>query len=185
MAKTSAVSSVLHQAACDLTMFTRTKRLRPRDAGQTRASYGLDAAAGGNIQDRIAKLRSVPREGLADAVFMLAMSAREQFEQIRRAIRERAQVIFDCDPQPHRDLSTYLAEDAVSTLRHQAGTMPKCINVFRGLTPNVRFTVQQEEAVSLLAAMIREQRLEGILEGLRLAGVLNESPKGRHSGCGV
>jgi hypothetical protein len=116
---------------------------------------------------------------------MLSMSAREQVGLIRKAIKERAQVEVEFDPQSHRDLSTYLAEDAVSTLRHQAATMPKCIDVFRVRTPNIRFTVQQEEAVSLLAAMIREQRLEGILEGLRLAGVLNESPKGRHSGCGV
>lgn len=166
-------------------MFRQTKRPRPRDAGHPRESHGRNDGAGRDIQDRIAKLRSVPREKLADVVFMLSMSAREQVGLIRKAIKERAQVEVEFDPQSHRDLSTYLAEDAVSTLRHQAATMPKCIDVFRVRTPNIRFTVQQEEAVSLLAAMIREQRLEGILEGLRLAGVLNESPKGRHSGCGV
>jgi len=43
--------------------------------------------------------------------------------------------------------------------------------------PDVHFTIQQQDAVSMMAAMIREQRLEGILEGLRLAGLLNEAPK--------
>jgi hypothetical protein len=47
--------------------------------------------------------------------------------------------------------------------------------------PEVHFTIQQQDAVSMVAAMIREQRLEGILEGLRLAGVLNERRK-RHRG---
>jgi hypothetical protein len=48
--------------------------------------------------------------------------------------------------------------------------------------PEVRFTVHQQEAVSMLAAMIREQRIEGVLEGLRLAGLLNESSRDRHAG---
>jgi hypothetical protein len=34
----------------------------------------------------------------------------------------------------------------------------------------------------LVAAMIREQRLEGILEGLRLARLLNEVPNRRRAG---
>jgi hypothetical protein len=42
--------------------------------------------------------------------------------------------------------------------------------------PEVNFTIQQQDAVSMMAAMIREQRLEGILQGLRLAGLLNEAP---------
>jgi hypothetical protein len=47
--------------------------------------------------------------------------------------------------------------------------------------PEVHFTIQQQDAVSMMAAMIREQRLEGILEGLRLAGLLNEASKRRHA----
>jgi len=34
----------------------------------------------------------------------------------------------------------------------------------------------------MLAAMIREQRIEGVLEGLRLAALLNESSRDRHAG---
>jgi hypothetical protein len=47
--------------------------------------------------------------------------------------------------------------------------------------PDVHFTIQQQDAVSMMAATIREQRLEGILEGLRLAGLLNEAPKRRRT----
>ncbi|MGY3079162.1 hypothetical protein ACVWZZ_005570 [Bradyrhizobium sp. LM6.10] len=51
-------------------------------------------------------------------------------------------------------------------------------------TSCVCFTVDREEAVSLLVAIIREQRLEEALEGLRLAGLLNEPAKDRHAGVG-
>jgi len=46
---------------------------------------------------------------------------------------------------------------------------------------DARFTVDQDEAVALLAATVREERIEGILEGLRLAGILNEPHKDRHA----
>ncbi|XSC42949.1 hypothetical protein ACF1BQ_033120 [Bradyrhizobium sp. RDT10] len=45
--------------------------------------------------------------------------------------------------------------------------------------PDVHFTIQQQDAVSMVASMIRVQRLEGILEGLRLAGLLNKAPNRR------
>jgi hypothetical protein len=48
--------------------------------------------------------------------------------------------------------------------------------------PDVHFTIPQQDAVSMVAAMIREQRLEGMLEGLRLAGLLNEAPKRSRGG---
>lgn len=50
--------------------------------------------------------------------------------------------------------------------------------------PDICFIVDREEAVSLLATIIGEQRLERVLEGLRLAGLLNEPAKDRHAGIG-
>jgi hypothetical protein len=101
---------------------------------------------------------------------------------IRQAIKERAQAEFAFDPSPDADLATYLAEDAVSTLRHHDADLPTLLDVLVQRSPDVRFTVEQEEAISMIAAVIREQRLEGILEGLRLAGLLNEPSKDRHAG---
>lgn len=135
-----------------------------------------------DIQARIAQLRSLPREQLADAVFMLSMEAKQQSAQIRRAIKERADAEFAFDPSRNADLAAYLAEDAVSTLRHHDADLPRLLDVLVQRSPDVRFTVDREDAVLLLAAMIREQRLEGILDGLRLAGVLNEPSKDRHAG---
>ncbi|WP_354267268.1 hypothetical protein [Bradyrhizobium sp. JR1.7] len=126
----------------------------------------------------------MPREKLADAVFMLSMNARRQGELIRQAIEKRAEVDLDFDPPANADLATYLANDAVSTLRHHVVDLPDLLDFLVQQAPDVCFTVHREEAVLLLAAIIREQRLEGVLEGLRLAGLLNEPAKGRHAGIG-
>jgi hypothetical protein len=134
------------------------------------------------MQARIAELRSMPREKLADAVFLLSMAAKQQNERIKRSIQERAE--FEFDPPANGDIADYLAEEAVSVLRHHEADVPRLIDVLSQQSPDVGFTVHQADAVSMLAAMIREQRLEGILEGLRLAGLLNESSKNRHAGFG-
>ncbi|APO55346.1 hypothetical protein LUI11_37025 [Bradyrhizobium diazoefficiens] len=83
---------------------------------------------------------------------------------------------------PNADLAAYLAGEAVSSLRHHEVDAPSLADVLIQRAREVRFTVDRTEAVTLLAATIREQRLEGILEGLRLAGLLSEPSKDRHSG---
>ena len=152
---------------------TRTDSL-PENAG--------DESSGRDFQARMAQLRGLPREKLADAVFMLAMEAKQQSSLTRQAIKERTQAELDFDPSPDADLATYLAADAVPSLRHHDADLPTLLDVLVQRSPELRFTVQQEEAVLMLAAMFREQRLEGILEGLRLAGILNEPAKDRHAG---
>ena len=86
------------------------------------------------------------------------------------------------EPVPNADLAAYLAGEAVSSLRHHEVDVPSLADVLIQRSREVRFTVDRTEAVTLLAATIREQRLKGILEGLRLAGLLNEPSKDRHAG---
>ncbi|WOH63620.1 hypothetical protein [Bradyrhizobium sp. BWA-3-5] len=79
------------------------------------------------------------------------------------------------------DVATYLAQDAMHALRDH---LTKSQTVFEAMSeqlPDVHFTIQQQDAVSMVAAMIREQRLNGILEGLRLVGLLNEVPNRRRA----
>jgi hypothetical protein len=132
-----------------------------------------------DIQARTAELRSLPQEKLADAVFLLSMAAKQQSEEIRRSIVERAGAKVEFDPPPRGDLAAYLAEEATSFLRHHETEVPSFLDILAGRPRDVDFTVEQADAVAMLAAMIREQRLEGILEGLRLAGFLNKSSKHR------
>lgn len=126
----------------------------------------------------------MPRETLADAVFLLSMAAKRQSNQIRRSIDERAGGEFEFEPPPNGDLADFLAAEAVSVLRRHEADMPKLVDLLAQRSPDVDFTVDQRDAVSMLASTMREQRLEGILEGLRLAGLLNESSKDRHAAFG-
>lgn len=98
---------------------------KSRAAANARRAEARHESSVGDIQARIAELRSLPREKLADAVFMLSMNARRQGELIRHAIEKRAEVDLDFEAPPNVDLATYLANDVVSTLRHHTSTEPQ------------------------------------------------------------
>lgn len=118
----------------------------------------------------------------SDAVFKLWMETQREGELIRRAVKQRVEGEAGPEPVPNAELAAYLAGEVVSSLRHHELDVPSLADVLIQRSREVRFTVDRTEAVTLLAATIREQRLEGILEGLRLAGLLNEPSKDRHAG---
>ena len=159
----------------------RDKILREQEARQTQERFQRNESAGKEIYAGMAELKNVPRENLPDAVFMLSMAAKHQSEQIRQSIKDRTRYDFDFDTLTDGDLATYLAVDAEYALRGHVTTPQTFFEAMSEQLPDVHFTIQQQDAVSMMAAMIREQRLEGILEGLRLAGLLNEAPKRRRT----
>jgi hypothetical protein len=159
----------------------REKILREHEARETQERFERNERAGEEIYARMAELKNVPRENLPDAVFMLSMAAKHQSEQIRQSIKDRTRYDFDFGTLTGGDLATYLAEDAGYALRDHVTNPQTFFEAMSEQLPDVHFTIQQQDAVSMMAAMIREQRLEGILEGLRLAGLLNEAPKRRHT----
>jgi ATP-dependent Clp protease ATP-binding subunit ClpA len=144
---------------------------------QTQERFERNERAGKDIYARIAELRNIPRENLPEAVFMLSMAAKHQSEQIRQSIKDDTRYDFDLGALTDGDLATYLAEGTGYALRDHVTNPPTFLDVMSEKLPDVHFTIAQQDAVSMVAAMIREQRLEGILEGLRLAGLLNEAPK--------
>ena len=163
-------------------MFGRRRRekiLRDDDAEEAQARFERNKRAGRAIYARIADLRKVPRENLPDAVFLLFMEAKQQSEVIRRSISDRTHHDFNFGGMIDGDLATYLAQDAASALRDHITSPQTLLEAMSEQLPDVHFTIQQQDAVSMIAAMIREQRLDGILEGLRLAGLLNEAPNRR------
>jgi len=159
----------------------REKILREHEARQMQERFERNEHAGKEIYTRMAELKNVPRENLPDAVFMLSMAAKHQSEQIRQSIKDRTRHDFDFDTLTDGDLATYLAEDTGYALRDHITNPQTLFEAMSEQLPEVHFTIQQQDAVSMMAAMIREQRLEGILEGLRLAGLLNEASKRRHA----
>jgi hypothetical protein len=163
-------------------MFRRTNtKPHTSDIGLPQVWHEANAESGREIQAGIARLRSLQREQLADAVFLLSVAAKQQSEKIRHSVKESAGAEFEFDSSPNGDLANYLAEQAVSALRGCETNAPTLLDLLFERPPKARFTIDQKDAVSMLAAMIREQRVEGILEGLRLSGLLNEPSKDRHA----
>ena len=157
-------------------MFRKRRREKILREQETRQAQERFERAGKKLYARLAELKNVPREKLPDAVFMLSMAAKHQSEQIRW-IKDRTRYNFDFDTLTDGDLATYLAEEARYAVRDHVTNPQTFFEAMSEQLPDVHFTIQQQDAVSMMAAMIREQRLEGILQGLRLAGLLNEAPK--------
>ena len=159
------------------------KQQKGRDYGvaAVRERFERNERTGKDIYARIAELKNVAREDMAHEVFMLYREAKHQSQLIRQSIKDHAQYDFDFGGKSGGDLATYRAEDAAYALRDHVTHPQTFFQAMSEQLPEVHFTIQQQDAVSMVAAMIREQRLEGILEGLRLAGVLNERRK-RHRG---
>ncbi|MBR0988025.1 hypothetical protein [Bradyrhizobium liaoningense] len=173
----------IYRAAEKRAMFGMRKgRSRSLDARGRRQWYERSEESGRAIDTRIAELRSLPRDQLADAAFILSMAAKRQSELILESIPDSAKGEFASSSSRSGVLKTHHAEEAVSILRHHTAIARSLIEFLSERLPDVRFSVQQREAVVLLAAMIREQRLEGILEGLRLGGLLNQPTGDRHAG---
>jgi hypothetical protein len=158
-------------------MFREKRQEKIQEARHKQERFERNERAGKEIYARMAELKNVPRENLPDAVFMLSIAAKHQSEQIRESIKDRTRYDFDFDALPDGDLATYLAADAGHALRDHVTKPQTFFEAVSEQLPDVHFTIAQQDAVSMIAAMIREQRLEGVLEGLRLAGLLNEPPK--------
>ena len=159
----------------------RKKVLADQNAQEAQARFERNERAGKDIYARMAGLKNMPRDDLPDAVFMLFMEAKNQSQLIRQSIKGRTQHDFDFGAATGNDLATYLAEGFAHALRDHATRPQTFFEAMSEQLPDVHFTIEQQDAVSMLAAMIREQRLDGILEGLRLAGLLNEAPNRRRS----
>lgn len=159
----------------------REQRLRERNIGEAEVRFERNERVGKTISADIADLKKVPRENLPDAVFLLFMQAKQQSELIRRSIKDRTRDDFEFDGADG-DRATYLAQDATHALRDHVTNPQTIFEAISEQLPDVHFTIEQQDAVSMVAATIREQRLDGILEGLRLAGLLNEVPNRRRAG---
>ncbi len=156
-----------------------------RETHQAQERFARNERAGTEISAGIAKLKNVPRTELPDAAFVLFMAAKQQNELIRRSIGDRLGHDADIGGRGEIDLAGFRAEEAVVRLREHSITSQTFFEWLSEQSSEAMFAVPRGDAVSMVAAMIREQRLEGILEGLRLAGLLNEVPNRRHDGAAM
>jgi len=155
----------------------RKQKLREHEDQQAQERFEHNERTGKDIYGRAAELKKVDRADLPAAVLMLFREAKHQSELIRRSITDQSGYDFASNGPANGDLATYLARGAALALRNHATSPQTLLEVLSEQSPEVHFTIKEQDAISLIAAMIREQRIDGILEGLRLAGSLNVAPK--------
>ena len=144
------------------------QKRRDYQAAEIRERFERNERTGKDLYARIAELKNVARDDLVHEVFMLFREAKHQSQLIRQSIKDRTQHDFDIGGMSEGDLATFRAEEAAHALRDHVTNPQTFFQAMSEQLPDVHFTIQQQDAVSMVAAMIREQRLEGILEGLRL-----------------
>src|ERR1700752_34717 len=141
-------------------MFGKKRQKRGNhEAAEIRERFERNERLGKDIYTRIAALKNAARENLAHEVFMLFREAKYQSELIRQSIKDRTQYEFDFVGFGDGDLATYLAEDAAFALRDHVTNSPTFFQAISEQLPDVHFAIQQQDAVSMVAAMIRDQRL--------------------------
>jgi hypothetical protein len=136
---------------------------------------------GREILGRVSSLKAMGPDDLPAAVLVLYHDAKHQAEAIRQSIKERADHNFDSDGEPGADLATFLAATITEALRNVVSTPQKLRQATRDAVPDLDFAIHKLDAVSLVSATLREQRVEGVLEGLRIAGVLTRTRSAKGS----
>ena len=153
----------------------RKARLRVYEEKQIRERYERNEQQGADLYRRIAALEKLVPSRLGVEVLMLFKEARHQNELIRQSIKDRTGYDFDAGDPGHGDLATFLAEDVAYALRNNVTNPQTFFEAMSDQFPEVHFTIQQQDAISMVSAMIRAERIHGIIEGLQLAGVIKAS----------
>jgi hypothetical protein len=112
------------------------------------------------------------------------MEARQQSELIRRSIEDRTRYDANFDAVDG-DHATYLARDATHALRDHVTNAQTLLEAISEQLPDVHFTIEELDAVSMIAATIREQRLDESWKACGWPGCLNEVPSRRRAGSGA
>jgi hypothetical protein len=115
------------------------------------------------------------RPKLPEAATLLLVDARHQVSLIRQSIADRTRYRFGGGEDLREgDVATSIAEDITGVMR-EYDTDPQTL--FQALSeqlPEANFTVDWYDAATLTAAEIRLQRIHGMIEGLKLAGLMPE-----------
>jgi hypothetical protein len=132
----------------------------------------LQAAPGGRgVTGGASELRYITdRKNLLDAATALFKRTQADVVETRQSIASKSRYNFaDGEPLAEGDFATWLAEDVVGLMRENTCSPQTVWEALTDALPDVRFTVDLYDAATLVAAMLREERAVGLIEGLRLA----------------
>jgi hypothetical protein len=157
------------------------KRLRQIEAAEETErleAFQRQQAKGTVIYKRLDELhQSDDRTHIGEDVAKLLRYARSQTEAIRQSIIDKTDYDFTSGPTLEGDVATVLAEGVASIMRDHRCDPQTLWQAFSQAFPEVHFTVDWYNALSLVAAMFRQDQLAGIVEGLELAGVTVPRPE--------
>lgn len=149
---------------------SRRRKVDERDERQARERYERCLESGMELNKRMSALHKMDRSRLQGELRVLHADAKHETAMIRQSIADRTGYSFD-GGTPDGDLFTFLAELTVSMVRENSADPQTVMQALADKLPDVRFTVHWYDAVSLGAAMFREQRVVNVIEGLELAGL--------------
>jgi hypothetical protein len=150
----------------------RLREIEDRQRAERFEAYTAQEAKGSAIYRRLYKLEeSSDRSRIGEDVLNLLKYARSQTGAIRQSIADRSQVDFSGEPPTEGDVATALADDIASVLREHTCDPQTVWAALSEALPEVKFTVDIYDAVSMIAAMLRQQELIGVVHGLELAGI--------------
>ena len=163
-------------------MFGKRSRLREanrRVEEKRQTAYKAQESDGADITKRIYELRQLDPVNRPQAVLGLLKDAKHQLALIRQSIADRTHYDFGPYGEEARegDIATYLAEDITGVMRENVTNPQTFWQAMSDQLPEVHFTVDWYDATSMVAAVIREMHLAGVIEGLELAGALPNSTK--------
>ena len=151
---------------------TRQKQLCDLQNREAMERFDRNERLGWDICKRIAKLNEKPHpSGIAYDVLMLLGEAQHLEALIRQSIKDRTDYDFDFSILEDGDLATYLGEEVTHALREHVTNPQTLFQALSDQFPGVHFSIHPRDAISMISATIRTQRLAGLIEGLELAGV--------------
>lgn len=161
-------------------MFGKKERRESKRNEERRQAHRSLEAKGAALTRRLYEIRKLDTVDRPRAVQDLFKDAHHQLELIRQSIADRSRYDFSGghyeDPE-HGDLATVLAEDIASIVRENTVNPPSIWQALSEQVPAVHFKIDRYDATSIVAAMMREMHLAGVIEGLELAGALPDSTK--------
>ena len=162
-------------------MLGRKRRLRDakrRIEAERSETYKKRQAEGAALSKRISELRNVTDPARLPAAAMeLFKHAQFQVGLIRQSIKDKTDYDFSVgELLQEGDLATHLAEDISGVMRENTCDPQTVWQALSDALPDVNFTVNWYDAVSMVAAMLRETYLQGVLEGMELAGLTIPKP---------
>jgi hypothetical protein len=157
----------------------RLRAIRARQEAEKLEAFKQVQAKGSVIYRRLYELsQSEDRSRLAETVLKMLRYTQSQTAAARQAIADRDKYDFfpTFESEPLGDVATTLAEDIAGVMRDNVTNSQTIWQAMTDQFPDVHFTVDWYNAVSMVASILREQYLAGVIEGLELAGVQIPKP---------